>query len=83
MHDYNSNIILGEPMKSRTDEEIMQAFRKMHGKLKECGITPKLHRLDNEGPDILKSYMKKKKSRTNLYRRIFTGKIRQKGPFHL
>ena len=60
MYDYNSNSILGEPMKSRTGEEILRAFRKMHGQLKECGITPKLHRLDNECPDILKSYMKKK-----------------------
>ena len=56
MYDYDSNSILGQPMKSRTGNEILRAFTKI---LKECGITPKLHRLDNECPAILKSYMKK------------------------
>ena len=59
MHDYGSNSILGEPMKSRTGDEILRAFSKMHKRLKECCIAPKLHRLYNACPAILKSYMKK------------------------
>ena len=59
MYDYDSNSILGQPMKSRTGDEILRAFTKMHEQLKEAGLTPKLHRLDNECPTTLKFYMKK------------------------
>ena len=54
MYDYDSNSILGEPMKSHAGDEILRVFRKMHEQLKECGITQKLHRLNNECPAILK-----------------------------
>ena len=33
----------------------------MHDQLKECGLKPKIHRLDNECPASLKAYMKLEK----------------------
>ena len=58
MYDYDSNSIMGEAMKSRTGEEILRAFTKIHQKLKSSGLTPKIHRIDNECPATLKAYMK-------------------------
>ena len=57
-YDYDSNSILGEPMKSRIAEELVRAFKLLHTELKEKGLTPKIHRLDNECPTPLKRYMK-------------------------
>ena len=50
MYDYDSNNILGEVIKSRTGDELLRAFKVMHGELKQCGSQPKMHRLDNECP---------------------------------
>ena len=58
MYDYDSNIILGEAMKSRTGDEILRAFAKMHTELKEKGLEPKMHRLDKECHENLKRYTK-------------------------
>ena len=41
MYDYDSNNILGEAIKSRTGDELLRAFKIMHGKLKQCGLNPK------------------------------------------
>ena len=48
MHDYDSNIIMGEPIKSRTEAELLRVFMIMHKKIMSSGIDPKMHRLDNE-----------------------------------
>ena len=48
VYSYDSNIILGGEMKSRTGDEILRAFMKMHTELKEKGLKPKMHRLDNK-----------------------------------
>ena len=48
-------------MKSRTGEEMLRAFTKLHQKLKSSGLTPKIHRIDNECPATLKAYMKAEK----------------------
>ena len=61
MYDYDSNNIIGETIKSRTGDELLRAFKIMHGKLKQCGLNPKIHRLDNECPANLQSYMKGEK----------------------
>ena len=50
MYDYESNIILGESVKSRTGDEILGAFTKMHTELKDKGLKSKMHLLDNEYP---------------------------------
>ena len=59
MYDYDSNNILGEAIKSRTGDELVRAFTLVHEQLKISRLCPKIHRLDNECPVILKAYMKK------------------------
>ena len=39
-YDYDSNSILGEPLKSRSAEELVRAFSKIHTNLKEKGSDP-------------------------------------------
>ena len=58
MYDYDSNSINGEAMKSRTGEEILLAFTKLDQKLNNSGLSPMIHRIDNECPATLKAYMK-------------------------
>ena len=48
IYDYDSN---GRVMKSRTGDEILRAFAKMHTELKDKGLKPKMHRLDNKCPE--------------------------------
>ena len=55
IYNYDSNNILGEAMKSRTADEILRVFKKMHTELKDKVLSPKMHRLDNECPVQLKS----------------------------
>ena len=50
MYHYDSNNILGEAMKSRTGEKTLRAFTKIHMELKDKGLKPKMHDLDNEYP---------------------------------
>ena len=54
MYDWDSNAILGEPMKNRTKEEIVRAIQQLYKYLKSRGISPKLHILDNEASKKLK-----------------------------
>ena len=46
--DCNSNSILTEPMKNRTAPKIVRAFKVPEQLLTNRGLTPKLHRLDND-----------------------------------
>ena len=55
MYSYDANAILGEPMKSRTEDEILRAFSQLNSYLADRGFKPKWHRLDNECPKTLKS----------------------------
>ena len=59
MYSYDANTILGEPMKSCTENEILRALSQLNNYLVERGFKPKWHRLDNECPHTLKTYMKK------------------------
>ena len=58
MYNYDANAILGEPMKSRTENEIVRAFTSLDEYLVARGLKPRWHRLDNECPATLKAYMK-------------------------
>ena len=48
MYDFDSNNILGKPIKSREKSELVRGFEMCYKELKEANITPILHRLDNE-----------------------------------
>ena len=57
LYDYDSNAILAEPIKNRSAESILEAYKICHARLSKAGLKPKLHRLDNECSRILKEYM--------------------------
>ncbi len=48
MVEIDSNAILIEPMKSRKDEEMIRAYNTLLLQLKQAGIVPKKHVLDNK-----------------------------------
>jgi hypothetical protein len=57
VYSYNSNAILTEPLSSRTENELPQAYTVIHTKLTEHGLKPTLQRLDNEAPGKVKQFM--------------------------
>ena len=61
MHDFDSNTILGKPIKSRNASELVRGFELCYNELKEAKIIPVMHRLDNKISDELIEAIKKKK----------------------
>ena len=57
VYDYDSNSILAEPLKSRSEHELVRAYTKLHTYLTDRGLRPVLQKLDNECPAGLKKYM--------------------------
>jgi hypothetical protein len=53
----DSNAILVEPMKSRKDTEMIQAYNALLLRLKRAGIIPKKHLLDNEFLENMKNHI--------------------------
>jgi hypothetical protein len=47
LYDYDSNAILAQPIKDRTDPELLRAFQVMEQELVAPGLKPKLMKLDN------------------------------------
>jgi hypothetical protein len=58
LYDYDSNAILAEPMRNCTGKSILKAFETLQTRLVTAGLTPKLHRLDNECSDALKKHLR-------------------------
>ena len=58
MYDYDSNAILAEPFKNRTDTKILPAYTKLAIELTTKGFKTKVHWLDNEASRALKNYNK-------------------------
>jgi len=57
MVDIDSNDILVEPMKSCKDEEMIRAYNALLLRLKQAGILPKKHVLDNEVSENMKNHV--------------------------
>jgi Reverse transcriptase (RNA-dependent DNA polymerase) len=57
LYDYDSNSIQAEPMKNRSAESILAAYKVLHSRLCAAGLRPQLQRLDNECSTILKQFM--------------------------
>ena len=47
-YNYNSNTIHAEPMKNRSGQELLKVYTTILKLLSECGLTPKMHYLDND-----------------------------------
>jgi hypothetical protein len=48
LYDYDSNVIMAQPIKDRTTPELLRAFQVMEQELVARGLKPKLMKLDNE-----------------------------------
>ena len=59
VYDHDSNAIIPEPIKSRSESEIIRAYSVLHSKLTNQGLRPKFQMLDNECPVGLKDYMRR------------------------
>ena len=57
-HDYDSNAILGRPIRNRTGAELLQTFKEVHKYLCDRGLRPQYHVMDNECPNALKQFMR-------------------------
>jgi hypothetical protein len=57
LYDYESNIILAQPIKDRTAPELLRDFQVMEQELVARGLKPKLMKLDNEASKLLKTYL--------------------------
>jgi hypothetical protein len=57
LYDYDSNAILAQPIKDRTDPELLRAFQDVEQELVSRGLKPKLMKLDNEASKLLKMYV--------------------------
>jgi hypothetical protein len=50
----DSSAILVEPIKNRKDAELIRAYEKLLARLKQAGVTPRKHVLDNEVSTAMK-----------------------------
>jgi hypothetical protein len=58
LYDYDSSAILAEPLKSKSESEMIRAYSKLHKYILDRGLEPRLQKLDNECPTGLKRFMK-------------------------
>ena len=61
LHDADTNSILAEPLKNRSQEELLVKQIKLHSYLIDRGHKPQTQILDNECPQKLKEYFDKNK----------------------
>ena len=58
MVEIDSNAILVEPLKSRKDAELTRSYRTRMMQLKQAGIIPTKHILDNEVSEAMKAIIR-------------------------
>jgi hypothetical protein len=58
VYDYDSAAILAEPIKNRTETELLRVCSKLHQYLADRGLKPRLQKLDNECSEALKQFMR-------------------------
>jgi hypothetical protein len=57
LYDYDSNVVLAQPIKNRTTPELLKAFQVMEQEVVARGLKPKLMKMDNEASKLLKTYL--------------------------
>ena len=57
LYDYDSNAILVEPMKSRSDADMEKSYNKLYYYLTDRGWTPKFNVMDNEASTAIKKLL--------------------------
>jgi hypothetical protein len=57
LYDYDSNALLGQPIKDLTAPELLKVFQVMEQELVAKGLKEKLMKLENEASKLLKTYL--------------------------
>jgi hypothetical protein len=57
LYDYDSNTISTEPMKNRTDGEMIRAYTLLHKQLINAGLKPELQIMENECSKAFRQYL--------------------------
>ena len=58
MVEIDSNYVLLQPMKNKSNEEMVDAYEALMKRLQRAGIVPKKHVLDNEVSETMKELIK-------------------------
>jgi hypothetical protein len=58
VYDYDSTAILAEPIKNRSEAELLRAYSLLHEYLTDRGLKPQLQELDNECSSALRQFMR-------------------------
>jgi hypothetical protein len=58
LYDSDSTLIMAEPMKMRSAQSILGAYKTVHSKLCHSGLKPQLQRINNKCSAALKEFMK-------------------------
>ena len=66
LYDYDSNAILVEPMKSRSDTDMEKAYTKLYDYLTDCEIKPKFNVMDNEASTAIKKLLTRRDAKFQL-----------------
>jgi hypothetical protein len=66
LYDYDSNSILVKPVKTRSDNETLQAYDNLYKHLTDRGFKPQLNILDNEASTALKRAILKRDATIHL-----------------
>ena len=53
LYHYDSNAILAHLLRNKSAEQHVEAYQFLMRRLLKCGLTPKLHKLDNEASQLL------------------------------
>jgi hypothetical protein len=66
LYDYDSNAILVEPMKSRSDADMEKAYNKLYDYLTDRGLKPKFNVMDNEASTAIKKLLTQRDTKFQL-----------------
>ena len=55
---YSKNAILLRPLAARNDDNMVKMFQELYAYLRERGIQPRLHLLDNECSMAIKAFLR-------------------------
>jgi hypothetical protein len=80
LYDYDSNTISTEPIKNRTDNEMIRAHTALHQQLLNAGLKPELQIMDNECSNAFRQYLTDQHIALQLVPPIYIGKIQRNEP---
>ena len=83
IYDYDSNLIIGEPLKIPQKIDIMNGYRNLLKQLSCNGYKTQIKTFDNEASDILLEYMRKQNWRTDCATSYVSHKSRRICDSHL